>query len=216
MKESIAKDLLKIKAIFFRPNEPFIWASGIKSPVYCDNRLALAYPDVRNNIENGLVKLINENYPNAQALMGTSTAGIAHAAIAAHILNVPMGYVRAGSKDHGRKNQIEGKVEKGEKIVVVEDLISTGGSATEVVNVLRKTEADVMGIVSIFTYNMRKSIENFLSASIKNISLTDFDCVAQVAFDEGYINKEDIQKLIFFRDNPSDESWIGGQNEKFN
>ncbi|MDR1628310.1 MAG: orotate phosphoribosyltransferase [Oscillospiraceae bacterium] len=216
MKESIAKDLLKIKAIFFRPNEPFIWASGIKSPVYCDNRLALAYPDVRNNIENGLVKLINENYPGAQALMGTSTAGIAHAAIAAHILNVPMGYVRAGSKDHGRKNQIEGKVEKGQKIVVVEDLISTGGSAAEVVNVLRKAEADVMGIVSIFTYNMKKSIENFLGANIKNISLTDFDCVAQVASDEGYINKEDIQKLISFRDNPSDESWIGGQNEKFN
>lgn len=209
MKEKIAKDLLKIKAVFFRPREPFIWASGIKSPVYCDNRLTLAYPDVRNNIENGLVKLINENYPDVQSLMGTSTAGIAHAAISAHILNIPMGYVRSGSKDHGRKNQIEGKIARGEKVVVVEDLISTGGSVIEVVDVLRKSGADVIGIVSIFTYNMKKSIERFNESNIKNISLTDFDSITKVAVQEGYIDKSDIQKLISFRDNPSDESWIG-------
>lgn len=208
MKENIAKDLLKIKAVFFRPNEPFIWASGIKSPVYCDNRLTLAYPDVRNNIESGLVSLIKENYPEVQVLMGTSTAGIAHAAISAHILNIPMGYVRSGSKDHGRKNQIEGKVEKGDKIVVIEDLISTGGSVIEVVDVLREAGAEVIGVVSIFTYNMKKSLEELREANIKNVSLTNFDCIAKIAADEGYINKEDIQKLICFRDNPSDESWI--------
>ena len=208
MKENIAKDLLKIKAVFLRLDEPFIWASGIKSPVYCDNRLTLAYPDVRNNIENGLVKLINENYPDVQSLMGTSTAGIAHAAISAHILNIPMGYVRSGSKDHGRKNQIEGKIARGEKVVVVEDLISTGGSVIEVVDVLRNAGAEVIGIVSIFTYNMKKSLEKLNKANIKNVSLTNFDCIAKVAADEGYINKEDVQKLISFRDNPSDESWI--------
>ena len=209
MKEKIAKDLLRIKAVFLRLDEPFIWASGIKSPVYCDNRLTLAYPDVRNNIENGLVKLINENYPDVQSLMGTSTAGIAHAAISAHILNIPMGYVRSGSKDHGRKNQIEGKIARGEKVVVVEDLISTGGRVIEVVDVLRKSGADVIGIVSIFTYNMKKSIERFNESNIKNISLTDFDSITKVAVQEGYIDKSDIQKLISFRDNPSDESWIG-------
>ncbi len=208
MKEKIAKDLLKIKAVFFRPKEPFIWASGIKSPVYCDNRLTLAYPEVRNNIENGLVKLIRENYPDVQSIMGTSTAGIAHAAIVAHILKIPMGYVRSGSKDHGRKNQIEGKIEKGERVVVVEDLISTGGSVIEVVEVLRKAGADVIGIVSIFTYNMKKSIERFNESNIKNISLTDFDSITKVSAQEGYIDKSDIQKLISFRDNPSDESWI--------
>lgn len=208
MKEKIAKDLLKIKAVFFRPREPFIWASGIKSPVYCDNRLTLAFPEVRNNIENGLVKLIRENYPDVQSIMGTSTAGIAHAAIVAHILKIPMGYVRSGSKDHGRKNQIEGKVEKRERVVVVEDLISTGGSVIEVVDVLRKAGADVIGIVSIFTYNMKKSIERFNESNIKNISLTDFDSITKVAVQEGYIDKSDIQKLISFRDNPSDESWI--------
>ncbi len=208
MKEKIAKDLLKIKAVFFRPREPFIWTSGIKSPVYCDNRLTLAFPEVRNNIENGLVKLIRENYPDVQSIMGTSTAGIAHAAIAAHILKIPMGYVRSGSKDHGRKNQIEGKVEKEERVVVVEDLISTGGSVIEVVDVLRKAGADVIGIVSIFTYNMKKSIEKFNESNIKNISLTDFDSITKVAAQEGYIDKSDIQKLISFRDNPSDESWI--------
>ena len=208
MKENIAKDLLKIKAVFFSPNEPFIWASGIKSPVYCDNRLTLAYPVIRNNIENGLVNLIKKNYPDVQSLMGTSTAGIAHAAISAHILNIPMGYVRSGSKDHGRKNQIEGKVEKGDRIVVVEDLISTGGSVMEVVDVLREARANVMGIVSIFTYNMKKSLERFEKANIKNSSLTDFDCIAKVAADEGYIDSKDIQKLFSFRDNPSDESWI--------
>ena len=208
MKEIIAKNLLKIKAVFFRPKEPFIWASGIKSPVYCDNRLTLAYPEVRNSIENGLVKLIMENYPDVQSIMGTSTAGIAHAAIVAHILKRPMGYVRSGSKDHGRKNQIEGKVEKGEKIVVVEDLISTGGSVIEVVEVLRNAGANVIGIASIFTYNMKKSIESFDKSNIKNISLTDFDSIVEVAAQEEYINKSDIQKLISFRNNPSDESWI--------
>ena len=208
MKEIIAKNLLKIKAVFFRPKEPFIWASGIKSPVYCDNRLTLAYPEVRNSIENGLVKLIMENYPDVQSIMGTSTAGIAHAAIVAHILKRPMGYVRSGSKDHGRKNQIEGKVEKGEKIVVVEDLISTGGSVIEVVEVLRNAGANVIGIASIFTYNMKKSIESFDKSNIKNISLTDFDSIVEVAAQEEYINKSDIQKLISFRNNPSNESWI--------
>ena len=208
MKEIIAKNLLKIKAVFFRPKEPFIWASGIKSPVYCDNRLTLAYPEVRNSIENGLVKLIMENYPGVQSIMGTSTAGIAHAAIVAHILKCPMGYVRSGSKDHGRKNQIEGKVDKGEKIVVVEDLISTGGSVIEVVEVLRNAGANVIGIASIFTYNMKKSIESFDKSNIKNISLTDFDSIVEVAAQEEYINKSDIQKLISFRNNPSNESWI--------
>ncbi len=208
MKENIARDLLRIKAVFFRPNEPFIWASGIKSPVYCDNRLTLAYPDVRNNIENGLVNLIKGNYPDAECLMGTSTAGIAHAAISAHILNIPMGYVRSTSKDHGRKNQIEGKVEKGERVVVVEDLVSTGGSVSEVVGTLRTAGVEVIGIASIFTYNMKKSLDRLGEANIKNISLTDFDCIVKVAANEGYIGKKDIKRLISFRDNPLDESWI--------
>ncbi len=209
MEKLIAKDLLSIKAVFFRPEEPFTWASGIKSPVYCDNRLTLTAPKVRNDVENGLAKLIKENYPDAEVLMGTSTAGIAHAAITAHILDMPMGYVRSGAKDHGRQNQIEGKLEKGQKVVVVEDLISTGGSVIEVVNVLREAGAEVLGIVSIFTYGMKKGLTRLEEANVKNVSLTNFDVIAQVAADEGYIKEEDVQRLIAFRNNPSDESWIG-------
>ena len=209
MKKIIAKDLLSIKAVFFRPEEPFTWASGIKSPVYCDNRLTLTAPTVRCDVENGLAELIKREYPEAEVLMGTSTAGIAHAAITAHILGLPMGYVRSGAKDHGRQNQIEGKLEAGQKVVVVEDLISTGGSVIEVVNVLREAGADVLGIVSIFTYGMKKGIERLNEANVKNVSLTDFDTVAQTAADEGYIKPEDVARLIAFRNNPSDESWIG-------
>lgn len=205
----IAKDLLKIKAVFFRPEEPFTWASGIKSPVYCDNRLTLTSVEVRNDVENGLAELIRKNYPEVEVLMGTSTAGIAHAAIVGHLLSLPMGYVRSGSKDHGRQNQIEGKLEKGQKVVVVEDLISTGGSVIEVVNVLREAGAEVLGVVSIFTYGMQKGLDRLKEAKVKNISLTDFDCIAKVAAEEGYIRNEDIEKLIAFRNNPSDESWIG-------
>lgn len=208
MEKLIAKDLLSIKAVFFRPEEPFTWASGIKSPVYCDNRLTLTSPNVRDDIENGLAKLIKENYPECEVLMGTSTAGIAHAAITGHIMGLPMGYVRSGAKDHGRQNQIEGRLEKGQKVVVVEDLISTGGSVIEVVNVLREAGADVLGIVSIFTYGMKKGIERLADANVKNISLTNFDTIAQVAAEEGYIKTEDIERLIAFRNNPSDESWI--------
>ena len=208
MQKLIAKDLLSIKAVFFRPEEPFTWASGIKSPVYCDNRLTLTAPKVRTDVEEGLAKLIKENYPEAEVLMGTSTAGIAHAAITAHILDMPMGYVRSGAKDHGRQNQIEGKLEKGQKVVVVEDLISTGGSVIEVVNVLREAGAEVLGIVSIFTYGMQKGLDRLAAAEVKNISLTNFDVIAEVAAEEGYIKTEDIQKLIAFRNNPSDESWI--------
>ena len=205
-KELIAKDLLSIKAVFFRPEEPFTWASGIKSPVYCDNRLTLTAPEVRTDVENALAKTIKENYPEAEVLMGTSTAGIAHAAITAHLLNMPMGYVRSGAKDHGRQNQIEGRLEKGQRVVVVEDLISTGGSVIEVVNVLREAGAQVLGIVSIFTYGMQKGIDRLAAADVKNISLTDFDTVAQVAADTGYIKPEDVAKLIKFRNNPSDEN----------
>ena len=204
----IAKDLLKIKAVFFRPNEPFTWASGIKSPVYCDNRLTLTSVEVRNDVENTLAETIKENYDGVEVLMGTSTAGIAHAAITGHILNLPMGYVRSGAKDHGRQNQIEGKLEKGQKVVVVEDLISTGGSVIEVVNVLREAGADVLGVVSIFTYGMKKGIDRLNEANIKNISLTNFDVIAKTAVEEGYIEKEDFDRLIAFRNNPSDESWI--------
>ena len=208
MKKLIAKDLLKIKAVFFSPEKPFTWASGIKSPVYCDNRLTLTAPDVRTDVENGLAALIKENYPDAEVLMGTSTAGIAHAAITAHILGMPMGYVRSGKKDHGRQNQIEGRLEKGQKVVVVEDLISTGGSVLEVVDVLREAGAEVLGIASIFTYGMKKGIERLENANVKNVSLTDFDVIAEVAAEEGYIKEEDIKKLIAFRNNPSDESWF--------
>lgn len=208
MEKLIAKDLLSIKAVFFRPEEPFTWASGIKSPVYCDNRLTLTSPKVRDDIENGLAQLIKENYPECEVLMGTSTAGIAHAAITGHIMGLPMGYVRSGAKDHGRQNQIEGRLEKGQKVVVVEDLISTGGSVLEVVEVLREAGAEVLGIVSIFTYGMKKGIDRMASANVKNISLTNFDVIAEVAAEEGYIKTEDIERLIAFRNNPSDESWI--------
>lgn len=206
----IAKDLLSIKAVFFRPDEPFTWASGIKSPVYCDNRLTLAYPEVRTHVEEALAKTVKEFYPEAEALMGTSTAGIAHAAITAQIMGLPMGYVRSGAKDHGRKNQIEGKLEKGQKVVVVEDLISTGGSVIEVVNVLREAGAEVLGIVSIFTYGMQKGLYRLAAADVKNVSLTNFDVIAEIAAQEGYIASTDVERLIAFRNNPSDESWIGG------
>ena len=206
----IAKDLLSIQAVFFRPEEPFTWASGIKSPVYCDNRLTLTAPSVRNDVENALAETIRREYPDVEVLMGTSTAGIAHAAIVGHIMGLPMGYVRSGSKDHGRKNQIEGRLEPGQKVVVVEDLISTGGSVIEVVNVLREAGADVLGVVSIFTYGMQKGLDRLAEAKVKNVSLTNFDVIAQVAAEEEYIKKEDIVKLIAFRNNPSDESWMGG------
>ena len=208
LKEIIAKDLLKIKAVFFRPEEPFTWASGIKSPVYTDNRLTLSDHEVRCDVENGLASLIKENYGDVEVLMGTSTAGIAHAAITAHILGLPMGYVRSGAKDHGRKNQIEGKLLPGQKVVVVEDLISTGGSVIEVVNILRENGAEVLGIVSIFTYGMKKGLERLAEANVKNVSLTNFDEIANIAAKEGYIKEEDVARLIQFRNNPSDESWI--------
>ncbi len=208
MKELIAKDLLKIGAVFFRPWEPFTWASGIKSPVYCDNRLTLSDHAVRTDVENGLAQLIREQYPDCEVLMGTSTAGIAHAAITAHLLGLPMGYVRSSSKDHGRENRIEGRLDKGQKAVVIEDLISTGGSVIEVVEALREAGAEVLGIASIFTYNMKKGLEKLAAAGVKNISLTTFDIVAEVAAKEGYISPENIRQLLAFRDNPSDESWI--------
>ena len=209
MKTRIAKDLLKIKAVFFRPEEPFVWASGIKSPVYCDNRLTLSDVQVRTDVEEGLAALIREYYPEAEILMGTSTAGIAHAAITAHLLGLPMGYVRSGAKDHGRKNQIEGALKPGQKTVVVEDLISTGGSVIEVVNILREAGAEVLGIVSIFTYGMQKGLDRLAAANVINFSLTDFDTVAETAAREGYIRPDDVARLIAFRNCPSDESWIG-------
>ena len=210
MEKLIAKDLLSIGAVFFRPEEPFTWASGIKSPIYCDNRLTLTAPEVRTHIEEGIAQTIRTHYPQAEVLMGTATAGIAHAAIAAHILGLPMGYVRSGAKDHGRQNQIEGRLEKGQKVVVIEDLISTAGSVLEVVNVLRAAGAEVLGVVSIFTYGMQKGLDRLAEANVKNISLTNFDVIAQVAAEEGYIKTEDIARLMAFRANPSDESWIGG------
>ena len=213
LNKEIAADLLKIKAVFFRPDEPFIWASGIKSPVYCDNRLTLTAPDVRLDVENGLAQIIRAHYPSVEVLMGTSTAGIAHAAITAHILGLPMGYVRSGNKDHGRKNQIEGKLEPGQKVVVVEDLISTGGSVIEVVDVLREAGAEVLGIASIFTYGMKRGIERLAEAGVQNVSLSDFDTIANVAAETGYIAPEDVARLIAFRNDPSDESWINkGKN----
>ena len=208
LEKEIAKDLLSIEAIFLKPEDPFTWASGIKSPIYCDNRLTLTAPTVRTKIENGLAELIKKHYPKVEVLMGTSTAGIAHAAITADKLNLPMGYVRGSSKDHGRKNQIEGKLEKGQKVVVIEDLISTGGSVIDVVNVLREAGAEVLGIASIFTYNMEKSKQKLAEANVKNISLSNFDVMVEVAAEEGYIKKEDIERLIAFRNNPNDESWI--------
>lgn len=208
----IAEDLLSIRAVFFRPDEPFIWASGIKSPVYCDNRLILTAPDVRTEVETALMQTIRREYPDAEVLMGTSTAGIAHAAITAQMMGLPMGYVRSSSKDHGRQNQIEGRLEKGQKVVVVEDLISTGGSVLEVVNVLREADAEVLGIVSIFTYGMKKGLERLAAAKVRNVSLTNFDVIAQVAAEQKYIKPEDVARLLQFRNDPSDESWIGGTN----
>ena len=210
MKERIAKDLLAIKAVFFRPEEPFTWASGIKSPVYCDNRLTLSDVQVRADVENGLEQVVKEKYPQVEVLMGTSTAGIAHAAITAHLLNLPMGYVRSGAKDHGRKNQIEGKLLPGQKVVVIEDLISTGGSVLEVVDILREAGAEVLGVVSIFTYGMKKGLERLAAANVENTSLTDFDTIARIAAREGYIQESDVARLIAFRNCPSDESWING------
>ena len=213
MKEKIAKDLLKIQAVFLRPDEPFTWASGIKSPIYCDNRLTLSDHQVRLDVESGLAAIVKENYPEVEALMGTSTAGIAHAAITAHLMGLPMGYVRSGNKDHGRQNRIEGRLDKGEKVVVVEDLISTGGSVLETVEALREAGAEVLGVVSIFTYGMKKGVERMAEAGVKNVSLTNLDTIAQVGAEEGYIAPEDVSRLLKFRDNPSDESWInGGKN----
>ncbi len=212
-KTRIAKDLLKIKAVFFRPEEPFLWASGIKSPVYCDNRLTLSDPEVRTDVENGLAEIVRTYYPEAEALMGTSTAGIAHAAITAHLLGLPMGYVRSGAKDHGRKNQVEGRLEPGQRVVVIEDLISTGGSVLEVVEILQEHGAVVLGIASIFTYGMQKGLERLALANVRNVSLTDFDTISVIAADEGYVSREDVKRLIAFRDNPADEGWIGGKNE---
>ena len=209
MQHLIAKDLLKIGAVFLRPDEPFTWASGIKSPIYCDNRLTLTAPEVRNDVENGLAEVIRREYPDVEVLMGTSTAGIAHAAIVGHILNLPMGYVRSSAKDHGRGNQIEGKLLPGQKVVVVEDLISTAGSVLEVVEILRQAGAEVLGVVSIFTYGMRKGLDRLAKAGVENHSLTDFDTVARVAAEEAYIRPEDVKRLIAFRDNPNDESWKG-------
>ena len=208
----IAEDLLSIRAVFFRPDEPFTWASGIKSPVYCDNRLILSAPDVRTEVETALMQTIRREYPDVEVLMGTSTAGIAHAAITAQMMGLPMGYVRSSSKDHGRQNQIEGRLEKGQKVVVVEDLISTGGSVLEVVNVLREAGAEVLGIVSIFTYGMKKGLERLAAAKVRNVSLTNFDVIAQVAAEQKYIKPEDVARLLQFRNDPSDESWIGGTN----
>ena len=208
MEKKIAKDLLSIGAVFLRPEQPFTWASGIKSPIYCDNRLTLTAPEVRNHVEEDLAELIRKHYPEVEVLMGTSTAGIAHAAITATILNLPMGYVRSGSKDHGRGNQIEGKLEAGQKVVVVEDLISTAGSCIEVVEALRNAGADVLGIVSIFTYGMQKGLDRLAAAEAKNYSLSNLDALVEVAAEEGYIKAEDKERILKFRNNPSDESWI--------
>jgi len=210
MKKLIAKDLLSIGAVFFCPDKPFTWASGIKSPVYCDNRLTLTDVAVRNDVENALAENVKTLYPDCEVLMGTSTAGIAHAAIVGHLLGLPMGYVRSGNKDHGRQNRIEGKLLPGQKVVVVEDLISTGGSVIEVVEALRSARAEVLGVVSIFTYGMQKGLDRLAAAKVENHSLTDFDTIAQVAAAEGYIQPADVRRLIAFRDDPSDESWIGG------
>ncbi len=207
-KKLIAKDLLAIQAIFLRPEEPFIWASGIKSPIYCDNRLTLTTPWARTDVENGFVQLLKEHFPTAELLMGTATAGIAHAAITAHLLDMPMGYVRSSAKDHGRQNRIEGRLREGERVVVVEDLISTGGSVIDAVEALREAGADVLGVVSIFTYGMKKGLERLKEANITNYSLTDFDAVIEAAVEEGYIKAEDVSRLIAFRNDPSDESWI--------
>ena len=208
MEKRIAKDLLSIKAVFLRPEEPFTWASGIKSPIYCDNRLTLTAPEVRTHVEEGLAETVRKYVPECEVLMGTSTAGIAHAAIVGHIMNLPMGYVRSGAKDHGRGNQIEGKLLPGQKVVVIEDLIPTGGSCIEVVNVLREAGAEVLGIASIFTYGMKKGITRLAEANVVNYSLSNLDALVEVAAEEGYIAAEDKERLIAFRNNPSDESWM--------
>lgn len=208
LEKTIAKDLLSIKAVFLKPADPFTWASGIKSPIYCDNRLTLSFPKVREDVENGLAKTVKEKFPEAEVIMGTSTAGIAHAAITATILGLPMGYVRSGHKDHGRQNQIEGKIEKGQKVVVIEDLISTGGSVIEVVDVLREAGADVLGIVSIFTYGLQKGLDRLKEANVVNYSLSNFDTLSETAAEEGYISEGDIKKLKAFQQNPSDPSWM--------
>ncbi len=210
IKIEVAQTLLDIGAVFLRPDEPFTWASGIKSPVYCDNRLILSSPKHRTVVEKAIAQTVRQEFPECEILMGTSTAGIAHAAIAADFLGMPMGYVRSGAKTHGRENKIEGRLLPKQKVVVIEDLISTGGSAIEVVNTLRAAGAEVLGIVSIFTYNMKRSEERLAEAMVRNVSLTDFDTVADVAAESGRIEKEDIKRLLAFRDNPSDESWIGG------
>ena len=207
--EQIARDLLSIRAVFFRPDEPFTWASGIQSPVYCDNRLTLTAPAVRCHVEQGLAELVKEHFPETEVLMGTSTAGITHAAIVGHLLDLPMGYVRSGAKDHGRKNQIEGRLDPGAKVVVVEDLISTGGSVLEVVDILRQAGAQVLGVVSIFTYGMQKGLDRLREAGVENHSLTNFDVIARVAAREGYIRPEDVKRLIAFRNDPNDDSWKG-------
>ena len=208
MEKQIAGALLSIGAVFLRPEEPFTWASGIKSPIYCDNRLTLTAPEVRDQVEKGLMEIIRREYPDVEVLMGTSTAGIAHAAIVAHMMHLPMGYVRGGNKDHGRQNRIEGKLEKGQKVVVVEDLISTGGSVVEVVDALREAGAEVLGIASIFTYGMQKGLDRLAAANVKNVSLSNFDVLAQVAAEKGYIRSEQVERLIRFRNNPGDESWM--------
>ena len=209
-KAIIARGLLSIGAVFLRPQEPFIWASGIKSPIYCDNRLILTAPAVRDTVEQAIADTVRREYPEAEVLMGTATAGIAHAAIAAHLLGLPMGYVRSGNKDHGRKNRIEGRLDRGEKVVVIEDLISTGGSVLDVVNVLREAGAEVLGVASIFTYGMEKGLARLREANVKNRSLTNFDVIAAVAAEQSYIAPADVARLIQFRNDPSDESWIGG------
>ena len=214
MNRQVARGLLSISAVFLRPQEPFTWASGIKSPIYCDNRLILTAPEVRTLVENAIADTVKREFPQAEVLMGTATAGIAHAAIAAHLLGMPMGYVRSGSKDHGRKNQIEGRVEKGQKVVVIEDLISTAGSALDAVEALRAAGAEVLGIVSIFTYGMKKGLERLADAGVRNVSLTDLDTIAREGADAGYIAETDVARLLAFRDDPSDETWItkGGTN----
>lgn len=209
IKRTIAHDLLSIGAVFLRPDEPFTWASGIKSPIYCDNRLTLTAPEVRTHVEEGLAELIRTHYPDVEVLMGTSTAGIAHAAIVGHIMGLPMGYVRSGNKDHGRQNRIEGRLEPGQKVVVVEDLISTAGSCIEVVEALRDAGAEVLGTVSIFTYGLRKGLERLESANVVNHSLSNFETVCEVAAEEGRIKQQDIDRLKRFCADPSDESWIG-------
>lgn len=210
MKKEIAKGLLSIQAVFLRPDEPFTWASGIKSPIYCDNRLTLTAPQVRTKVEEGLMQVIKEHYPECEVIMGTSTAGIAHAAIVGHMMGLPMGYVRSSAKDHGRTNKIEGKLESGQKVVVVEDLISTGGSVLDTVNALREVGAEVLGVASIFTYGMQKGLDRMAAANVKNVSLSDLDNLVEVAAEEGYIKQEDVDRLIAFRNNPSDESWMKG------